>query len=242
MEPNQDRSIVPQPSLELAAPPIGANRILGEMVESSLAVANVVTKEAELDALMKEARRLQEQEGGAGNEMAPNNVRAFHLLLRAAEGGHAEAQYEVSYCLSFGVGVRCDQVQADRWMALAAEQGFAEAQFKMGNPFNNNREYGKAAQWYRKAAEQGHSFSQQMLTYFYSDGRGLPQDFCQAYAWAKLAADPENVEPTANGSFGADPDECEQLAASAASVLSSKQLEIAHSLYLDFKRKYQAKR
>lgn len=39
MEPNQDRSIVPQPSRELAAPRIGGNRILGEMVESSLSLA-----------------------------------------------------------------------------------------------------------------------------------------------------------------------------------------------------------
>ena len=242
MESNQDRSIVPQPSRELAAPPIGANRILGEMVESSLAVANVVTKEAELDALVTEARRLQEQEGGAGNEMTPNNVRAFHLLLRAAEGGHAEAQYEFSYCLSFGVGVRCDQVEAHRWMALAAEQGFAEAQSKMGNPFNNNGEYVKAAEWYRKAAEQGHPFSQQKLSEYYSYGKGLPQDFSQAYAWAKLAADADNVEPTVNGSMGADPEGSEQLAASVAAVLSPKRLEIAHALYLEFKRKYSAKR
>jgi hypothetical protein len=38
VEPNQDRSLVPQPSRELVAVPIGANRILSEMVKSSLAV------------------------------------------------------------------------------------------------------------------------------------------------------------------------------------------------------------
>ena len=212
------------------------------MVESSLAVANLVTEEAELDALVKEARRLQEQEGGAGNEMTPNNVRAFHLLLRAAEGGHAEAQYEFSYCLSFGVGVRCDQVEAHRWMALAAEQGFAEAQSRMGTGLMNTGKLVEGVEWHRKAAEQGHPFSQQMLSDFYSYGRGVPQDFCQAYAWAKLAADAVNVEPTVNGSMGADPEGAEQVAASVAAVLSPKRLEIAHALYLDFKRKYSAKR
>ena len=59
MQSNEDRSIVPQPSRELAAPPIGANRILGEMVRSSLALANVDIQEAELDALVREAKRLQ---------------------------------------------------------------------------------------------------------------------------------------------------------------------------------------
>lgn len=38
MEPNQDRSLVPRPSHELTAPRIGQNRILGEMVEQTLAL------------------------------------------------------------------------------------------------------------------------------------------------------------------------------------------------------------
>ena len=75
-------------------PQTAGNRILVGMVESSLAVARQVTsKERELDALVREANRVQV--GGAGNEMNPNNIRAFQLFLRAAEGGHAEAQYEV---------------------------------------------------------------------------------------------------------------------------------------------------
>ena len=161
MADNPERGLIPLSSHELIAPQTVVNRILGEMVESALAVANVVTKEAELDALVKEARRLQE--GGAGNEMTPNNVRAFHLFLRAAEGGYPEAQYEVSYCFSFGDGVRRDQVQADRWKRLAAEQGFAEAQFRMGNGLMNTGKLVEGVEWLRKAAEQGHPFSQQML-------------------------------------------------------------------------------
>lgn len=38
MEPNRDRSLVPKPSHELTAPRIGQNRILGEMVEQTLAL------------------------------------------------------------------------------------------------------------------------------------------------------------------------------------------------------------
>ena len=38
MEPNQDRSLISRPSHELTAPRIGQNRILGEMVEQTLAL------------------------------------------------------------------------------------------------------------------------------------------------------------------------------------------------------------
>ena len=240
MEPNQDRSIVPQPSRELTAPPIGANRILGEMVESSLAVANVVTKEAELDALVKEARRLQED--GAGTAMSPNNVRAFHLFLRAAEGGHAEAQYEASYCLSFGHGVRCDRAQSDRWMVLAAEQGFAEAQSKTGNGLMNTGKLADGVEWYRKAAEQGHPTSQMSLSDCYWAGKGVPKDYCQAYAWAQLAADAGDVEPLINGSLWMGAEYCQEQATIIAAWLPPEQLRRARELHLDFKRKYSARR
>ena len=240
MEPNQDRSIVPQPSRELAAPSIGANRILGEMVESSLAVANVATREAELDALVKEARRLQ---AIGKSSMSPEFVRAFELFHNAAQAGHAEAQYEVGFCFAFGEGVGCNHVESARWTRLAAEQGLAEAQHKMGNPFNNDGKFSEAAEWYRKAAEQGHSPSQRMLCSYYSYGKGVPQDDCQAYAWAQLAADAaDDPESTLNGAFGTDFAWCQREATAIAALLSPVEMERARGLYLEFKRKYSAKR
>src|SRR5690348_16870237 len=41
----------------------------------------------------------------------------------------------------------------------------------------------------RKDAEQGNPEAQTRLGYFYDTGRGVPQDYAQAYAWYRRAAD-----------------------------------------------------
>jgi TPR repeat protein len=46
----------------------------------------------------------------------------------------------------------------------------------------------QAAQWCRKAAEQGHAAAQRFLGDFYSTGLGVPQDDVEAHKWMNLAA------------------------------------------------------
>jgi len=86
------------------------------MVESSLAVANVVNREAELDALVKEARRLAKLGKSA---MSPEVVQAFELFLQAAQAGHAEAQYEVGFCFASVKALDANHVESARWIRLA---------------------------------------------------------------------------------------------------------------------------
>jgi TPR repeat protein len=45
----------------------------------------------------------------------------------------------------------------------------------------------EAAQWYRKAAQQGSSMAQFNLGAFYQAGEGVPQDFIESYFWLKIA-------------------------------------------------------
>src|SRR5438874_10361029 len=99
MEPNQDRSLIPLPSHELTAPQTVPNRILGEMVAKSLAIALEDTfgssnLKSKLDTQVQEARGLQET--GWAKRLSPNNIRAFNLFLQAARAGHAEAQFFVA--------------------------------------------------------------------------------------------------------------------------------------------------
>ncbi len=49
-------------------------------------------------------------------------------------------------------------------------------------------DYAVAARWHRLAAEQGHAHSQRQLAASYGLGRGLLQDYVQAYKWMALAA------------------------------------------------------
>jgi S1-C subfamily serine protease len=53
--------------------------------------------------------------------------------------------------------------------------------------------YTEAANWYRKAAEQGNSRAQSMLGYFYSQGIGVPRDYNQAVIFCQRAAKQGNA-------------------------------------------------
>ena len=190
---DNSRSLIPRPSREVTVRLSAQNRIVCEMVENSLALAKDAAREAEeLVALVREARRIQRS--GAGT--AAEDIQAFNLFLRAAKAGHSEAQYEVGYCFAFAVGVRHDSVQSRHWIGLAAENGYAEAQNKVANGLSGEGKFAEAAEWYRKAAEQGDPASQIGLSDCYWDGKGVRQDYCQAYAWARLAADADEAAHT----------------------------------------------
>lgn len=232
MPEDSERSIVPQPPRDLTAPQVGGNRILGEMVESSLAVAKTAAFEAEkLDALVREAKRIQGKVSG----MTAENVRAFNLFLRAAQAGHPVAQREVAMCFGFGVGVQSNTNESDRWLRLAAEQGDAEAQSMLG--MYRSGVDTEAVKWLRKAAEQGHSEAQMTLGGRYSEGKGVPQDYCEAYVWYQLAADAYATDSTVTGAGWV-----QDQATAVAAFLSAVQLEKAREIYQGFKRKYSAKR
>jgi len=50
------------------------------------------------------------------------------------------------------------------------------------------QDYGEAAKWYRKAADQGNAKAQYHLGLMYAKGRGVPMDYVQALMWFNLAA------------------------------------------------------
>ena len=72
-----------------------------------------------------------------------------------------------------------------------AKQGYAEAQYMLGEMHNNGdgvtKDYKEAVKWYRKAANQGHAWAQNWLGEMYHDGHGVVQDLVMAYVWVNLA-------------------------------------------------------
>jgi hypothetical protein len=78
-----------------------------------------------------------------------------------------------------------------RLSRLSAEQGVAEAQYKMGNFYYTGkgvpRDYKEAVKWYRLAAEQGFAKAQTSLGGMYFDGLGVTQDHALAYMWLNNA-------------------------------------------------------
>jgi len=75
--------------------------------------------------------------------------------------------------------------------AGADDEADATAQFNQGLRFASEgalQDYPRAAEWYRKAADQGHSLAQFNLGVMYAQGQGLTRDDAQAVVWFDKAA------------------------------------------------------
>tara|TARA_R110000787_G_scaffold44020_1_gene107788 strand:+ start:4825 stop:5658 length:834 start_codon:yes stop_codon:yes gene_type:complete len=77
--------------------------------------------------------------------------------------------------------------------SAAAEQGDAEAQYKMGyisyTGAGVEQNYSEALRWYRLAADQGHVTATNNLGVMYRNGEGVPQNNTEAVKWYRLAAE-----------------------------------------------------
>ena len=118
--------------------------------------------------------------------------------------GYAPAQLRLREMYKYGRGVPKDEAKAAEWYAKAvtnltqaAEQGDAEAQFKLGEI----HELGsvtpaplKALEWYMKAAEQGYIPAQTEIGNIYYFGSGVPKDLAKAEAWYTKAAEQGDAE------------------------------------------------
>jgi hypothetical protein len=95
-----------------------------------------------------------------GQGVAKDPVEAAKWYHKAAEQGHASAQYNLGWCFMYGQGVAKDPVEAVKWYRKAADQGNVGAQFNLGWCFKDGRgvakDFKEAEKWFQKAAEQGH--------------------------------------------------------------------------------------
>ena len=91
---------------------------------------------------------------------------------KAADQGHAMAQYNLGVMYSKGQGVEKDEVEAMKWYRKAADQGLADAQYNLGCMYHNGYDNGQgmvqdqaeATSWFHKAADQGHAKGQALLS------------------------------------------------------------------------------
>jgi uncharacterized protein len=120
---------------------------------------------------------------------------AFRWYLKGAEMDYTESKYNVCRLSAQGLGgLTIDYQEAIKWCTEVADSGdeFSTwGQYGMGRINEDGSGVPKdlklAADWYRKAAEQGHVISQMKLVEFYSAGKGVERDLVQAYMWAKIA-------------------------------------------------------
>lgn len=115
-------------------------------------------------------------------------------LVRAAERGDAQAQFDLGFLYATGIGVfEADSAEALTWHRRAAEQGFAPAQSALGRAYAHGsvleRDFTQAATWCRLGAEQGDADGQLCMAALYAGGCGVEQDDAESARWYRLAAD-----------------------------------------------------
>ncbi len=85
---------------------------------------------------------------------------------------------------------RGDETKAREWYEKA-KNGDAEAMFNLGVMYYNGegvaKDYGKAREWYGKAAENGDATAMFFLGLMYYNGKGVPKDYVWAYVYYTLA-------------------------------------------------------
>lgn len=108
-------------------------------------------------------------------------------LVMIAVGAHAEslAIDDIGYAAAKG------DATAKATLLEKAEKGNAEAQFLMGQMYDNGsrRDSAKALRWYSKAAGQGNVHAQISIAEMYRDARGVKRDYAAAMKWYSKAAD-----------------------------------------------------
>jgi TPR repeat protein len=110
-----------------------------------------------------------------GKAPSPIHISAKELqtLHTQATKGDAKAQYNLGVLYDPGYGVH---------QLYDPEHGV-------------HQDYGKARQWYEKAAAQGHTGAQNDLGVMYAYGHGVPKDDVRAYMWVSLAVAHSTGDP-----------------------------------------------
>ncbi len=127
---------------------------------------------------------------------------AVRWYRKAAEAGHAVAQYNLGICYANGQGVTQDYSEAVKWYRKAAEAGYAAAQNNLGYRYENglgvSKDIKEAVKWYHKAAESGDANAQCNLATCYYNGEGVTQDYSEAVKWYRKAAESGNAAAQCN--------------------------------------------
>ena len=166
--------------------------------------SGIVTAEAEISQLTEKAHKLSAlfskgqaamvEVGKAADPALGQLIASGDLVLAAAKGGDPEAQFSMATKYEEGHGVAKDESEAVKWFELAAKQGHARAQCRIGfcylyGNLGVSKDEAIAAHYMRDAANQGEPLAQGTLGYLCERGIGVTQDIAEADRLYRLSAD-----------------------------------------------------
>ncbi|WP_020558891.1 tetratricopeptide repeat protein [Thiofilum flexile] len=122
---------------------------------------------------------------------APTASAAINAVIKAAQGGHPRAQYDLAVMYQKGQGIGKDLNQAAYWLNKAAQGGEPEAQYLLSQVYHQGTlgraDVKRALYWGTEAAKRGHVEAQYWLGVTYVNGDGVVADESQGRYWLKQA-------------------------------------------------------
>lgn len=123
----------------------------------------------------------------------PSDEDWSELLIKArlrAEAGSLEFQMFLAKTYLEGYGVTPDLDEAKKWLLMAAEQGHAEAYYKIGDICYSLGDCKKEAfDWFVKAAELNYTKAHLQLSFMCMYGHGVEKDETESFRWSRKAAE-----------------------------------------------------
>lgn len=124
-----------------------------------------------------------------GMGTTPDVREALDFYKRAAQQDDPLAEWLVGRMILSGEVPPRDLNEAARWLEKSSAQGNAFADYLLGKVALERSNYGRAAIFFSKAAEQGLPQAQSQLALLLRDGQGVPQDKFKAYVWMLVSSD-----------------------------------------------------
>jgi len=126
------------------------------------------------------------------NSKPPQFKEGAEWLMRAAQAGDAESQFNLGALYDNGMAVRADAAQRNAWWQKAAAQNYPPAQAALGEVYLNGdgvpADANQAAQYFRSAAQGGDGGAALSLARLLRDGKLGKPDPVQALVYFQLAA------------------------------------------------------
>lgn len=123
----------------------------------------------------------------------------FQDLLKKAESGDEESQFQLAECYRFGNTIEVNYAKAFEWYTKSAKHKHHFAQFRLGACYQDGvgveEDIGKAIKCFRRAAQNGNIEAQYHLVVLLADDFGDFGEFKdEAMKWLRLAAGHGHME------------------------------------------------
>lgn len=134
------------------------------------------------------ASAAQSVKAGIDAWAAGRHAEAVAIWRPLAQGGNADAAFNLGQAFKLGRGVPADLAQAQRYFEVAARKNHLEAQTSLGLLLFQNGNRAGALRWLKTAAEGGEPRAMLVYGTALFNGDGVPEDRVRAYAYVSRSA------------------------------------------------------